>query len=261
MFPIPEQFSTAATLQLEAQLKILNTLAGKAIENAEKIIALHIDTGKAALEQTSATTRQLLDITDPRDLLSFSASQAQPNIDSVLAYSRRLFGIASGTQTELIKSAKARLSAVPASPPPRAGAAPLAAPTSAVAEPSVAQAAAEAITSQVEGGTAAQPAQKPVVIAQAAPIALAQPEVEVEVELESLSAATAEALLPATKPLTVPAGAVAAPAKEAALAAHTPPHHAKAGKPSKAATMGTNPAVFGQAKPLDMSGSKGRSKK
>ncbi|WP_175445691.1 TIGR01841 family phasin, partial [Janthinobacterium sp. HH103] len=112
MFPLPEQFSSAAKSQLESQLQIFSLLTSKVFESAEKIIALNLNAGKAAISQTAETAQHLLVTQDPRDFFSYSTSQAQPSIESVLAYSRQLFGIASGTQAELLASAKARLDAV-----------------------------------------------------------------------------------------------------------------------------------------------------
>jgi len=141
MFPIPEQFSSAAKSQLENQLQIFSALTSKVFESAEKIIALNLNAGKAALSHTAETAQQLLTTQDPRDFLSYSTSQAQPNIESVLAYSRQLFGIASSTQAELLASAKARLEATaPAATPP------VAQPALSIVAPVVQPAAAPAIT-------------------------------------------------------------------------------------------------------------------
>ena len=49
MFPLPEQISSAAKSQLESQLQIFSTLTSKVFESAEKIIALNLNAGKAAL--------------------------------------------------------------------------------------------------------------------------------------------------------------------------------------------------------------------
>ncbi|HAT30447.1 MAG TPA: hypothetical protein DCW29_06195, partial [Janthinobacterium sp.] len=111
MFPIPEQFSTAAKAQLEAQLKILNTLTGQAFKGAEQLIALNIHTGKAALENGAASAKQLFALKDPAELFKFGRSQAQPSLEHLLAYSRELFGIASGAQTELMRAARTEQSA------------------------------------------------------------------------------------------------------------------------------------------------------
>lgn len=112
MFPLPQQVSDAAKTQWETQLDIFHTLTNKVFDSTDKIIALHLDTGKAALAKTTETAQHLLATQNARDFLSYSTSQAQPAIESILAYSRQLFGIASSTQAELLAAAKAKLDAV-----------------------------------------------------------------------------------------------------------------------------------------------------
>lgn len=118
MFPLSQQLSDAAKSQWETQLDIFHTLSNKVFDSTDKIIALHLDTGKAALAKTTETAQHLLATPDPREFLNYSTSQAQPAIESILAYSRQLFGIASSTQAELLAAAKARLDAgTPAAAP------------------------------------------------------------------------------------------------------------------------------------------------
>lgn len=109
MFPLPEQLSSAAKSQWETQLQLFSTLSQQAFDGAEKIIALNLDASKAAIARTADTAQHLLAAHDAREFLSYSTSQAQPGIESVLAYSRQLFGIASSTQAQLLEAAKTRL--------------------------------------------------------------------------------------------------------------------------------------------------------
>lgn len=168
MFPLPQQLSDAAKSQWESQLDIFHTLSSKVFDSTDRIIALNLDTGKAALAKTTETAQLLLATQDPRDFLSYSTSQAQPAIESILAYSRQLFGIASSTQAELLAAAKARLDA----------AAPAAAP---VAQPASAPVQVEAI-----------------VDVPAAPAAAAAP--EPEPEPEPAAPAAAATLAPVAEP-------------------------------------------------------------
>ena len=118
MFPLPEQLSSAAKSQWETQLQLFSTLSQQAFDGAEKIIALNLDASKAAIARTADTAQHLLAAHDAREFLSYSTSQAQPGIESVLTYSRQLFGIASSTQAQLLEAAKTRLAtASPASAP------------------------------------------------------------------------------------------------------------------------------------------------
>lgn len=109
MFALPEQLSSAAKSQWETQLQLFSTLSQQAFDGAEKIIALNLDASKAAIARTADTAQHLLAAHDAREFLSYSTSQAQPGIESVLAYSRQLFGIASSTQAQLLEAAKTRL--------------------------------------------------------------------------------------------------------------------------------------------------------
>lgn len=150
MSSITEQFSAATKTQLEAQFHLLNTLASTAVDSAEKVIALNINTTKASVEKSSAAAKQLLAIKDPKEFFSLSA--AQPGgFDALLAYGRELYSIASTAQNALVNSAKSTLkqantlaagnaaTVVKAAPPALAAAV-----STAANEPAVADAIAEA---------------------------------------------------------------------------------------------------------------------
>jgi phasin family protein len=102
MFPIPEQFSTATKATLESQFSVLSSFAGKAFEGVEKLVELNLSTAKAALEESAATSRQLLGAKDAQEFLALSVAQAQPSAEKAATYSRSLAAIASGTQADLI---------------------------------------------------------------------------------------------------------------------------------------------------------------
>jgi phasin family protein len=95
MNSIPEQFSEAREAQLDAQFNFFRAYTDKAFDNAEKIIALNFDVSRDSLERSSALVRQMIAAKDPRDLFTLGA-QTQSQLDSMLAYSRRLFSIAAG---------------------------------------------------------------------------------------------------------------------------------------------------------------------
>jgi len=106
MFSIPEQFSTVAKANFEAQLSILTALTSKAFESVEKVVDLNINVAKASLEDSAIATRQLLSAKDPQEFFSLSAAQAQPTAAKAIAYGRHLAGIASSAQAELTRAAE-----------------------------------------------------------------------------------------------------------------------------------------------------------
>jgi phasin family protein len=63
-------------------------------------MALHFDATRSTLEQSSALLRQVAAARDPRDFFAL-ASQTQAQIDSVLAYQRKLFGVATSLTSAL----------------------------------------------------------------------------------------------------------------------------------------------------------------
>ena len=84
MFAFPEQFSNATKANLESQFALISALTSKTFEGVEKLVELNINTAKAALENSSATARQLLAAKDAQEFFSVSASQAPPNAEKAL---------------------------------------------------------------------------------------------------------------------------------------------------------------------------------
>lgn len=109
MFTLPEQFSTAAKANLEAQLSLLTSLTSKAFESVEKVVDLNLNVAKASLEDSSIAARQLLTAKDPQEFFSLSAAQAQPTAAKAIAYGRHLAGIATSAQAEFTRAAEEQI--------------------------------------------------------------------------------------------------------------------------------------------------------
>ncbi|MYM68593.1 TIGR01841 family phasin [Pseudoduganella sp. FT55W] len=109
MFSIPEQFSNATKANFEAQFAIFSTLTNKAFEGVEKFVDLNLTAAKASLEETSATTKQLLAAKDPQEFFSLATAQAQPSAEKTIAYGRHLATIASSTGAEFSKAAETQI--------------------------------------------------------------------------------------------------------------------------------------------------------
>ena len=109
MFSIPEQFSSATKSNLEAQFALFSSLTGKAFESIEKIVELNLTAAKATLEESTATTKQLLAAKDPQEFFSLTAAQAQPTAEKAIAYGRHLAAITSGAQAEFSKAAESQI--------------------------------------------------------------------------------------------------------------------------------------------------------
>lgn len=109
MFPIPEQFSVATKANFDTQLALITALTNKAFESMEKFVDLNMNVVKASLEESSATTKQLLAAKDPQEFFSLTAAKAQPNAEKAIAYGRHLASIATATQAEFTKAAEAQI--------------------------------------------------------------------------------------------------------------------------------------------------------
>lgn len=203
MSSITEQFSAAGKAQLTAQLNLLNALASQAVHNAEQVIALNLNAGKASLTQSAEAARHLFDSKDPRSLFTGHNASLEP----LLAYSRQLFSIVSNAQSELMKSAKEHLSA--ASEPAKA------APVLTIAAPAVPVAAAPVAAAPAPEPVPA-PAAEPAPVVEAKPVAKEEPKPEVKAEVKADSKPEAETKAAPAKPAAKPA-AKAATLKQADL--------------------------------------------
>jgi hypothetical protein len=96
MTSFSEQLSAVRKSQWEAQLDVFRALSQRALDSAEQLIALNMKTSRASVEQATGTFKQLLEITNPRDLIAIGSS-AQGQWQQLFSYGRELLGIAAGT--------------------------------------------------------------------------------------------------------------------------------------------------------------------
>ena len=78
-------------------------------EGFEKLIDLNLKVVKATLDEVSQKSQQATDLKDAQDVSSFISASAQPSADKALAYSKHLYDIFAGVQTELSKLAEAQI--------------------------------------------------------------------------------------------------------------------------------------------------------
>lgn len=112
MFPIQDQISVATKSNLEANLALYTSLTNKALESVEKLINLNITAVRASMEESSATTRQILAAKDPQEVISLLTAQTKPNYEKAIAYGSHLANIASSTQAEFTKAAETQIAQV-----------------------------------------------------------------------------------------------------------------------------------------------------
>ncbi len=109
MFTSPEQFSAATKANFEAQLALITSFTNKAFATVEQFVDLNMTVAKTSIEESSASTKQLLSAKDPQEFISLAAAQAQPAAEKVVAYGRHVASIATSTQAEFTKAAETQL--------------------------------------------------------------------------------------------------------------------------------------------------------
>lgn len=143
MTSLPEQFQAARQSQLDKQFQLLRQLGDGALDRTSRLLALNLDVSRAAVEHSSSTMRQLLDVRDPRDLLNIGA-QTQRQLRTMFDYSREVFSIATGLRGFGLQTYQ-----VEATAPAPALAAPAAAETAPLKEAEIVADATEAVSASV----------------------------------------------------------------------------------------------------------------
>jgi phasin family protein len=113
MTSLSEQLSAVRKSQWEAQLDVFRALSQRALDSAEQLIALNMKTSRASVEQAAGTFKQLLEATNPRDLIAVG-STAQGQWQQFFSYGRELLGIAAGTHERCWSTQPTPLQLVPA---------------------------------------------------------------------------------------------------------------------------------------------------
>ena len=106
MYRVSEQLSNANKDSVETFV----TLANATFAGFERLAALNLNTARSLLEDGAIATRALLAAKDPQALISLQASLAQPGSEATTAYTRRVYEIASETQSALSKVVEAKVS-------------------------------------------------------------------------------------------------------------------------------------------------------
>lgn len=78
-------------------------------EGFEKLIDLNLKVVKATLDEVSQKSQQAADLKDAQEVSSFISASAQPSADKALAYSKHVYDIFAGVQSELSKLAEAQI--------------------------------------------------------------------------------------------------------------------------------------------------------
>jgi phasin family protein len=95
----------------KANVETLFGLTAKAFEGVEKMVELNLSAAKAALGESATNAQAALSVKDAQELLALQANLFQPLAEKTAAYSRHLYDIASGTNSEFTKAFEAQTAA------------------------------------------------------------------------------------------------------------------------------------------------------
>lgn len=105
MNAIPQQF-------FDRQLTALNTLAATQatlFSGFEKLVDLNMKVVKATLDEVVQTSQQAVGVKDPQEAAAFATSLVQPGAEKAMAYSKHVYDIVTGVQSELAKLAETHI--------------------------------------------------------------------------------------------------------------------------------------------------------
>jgi len=80
------------------------------LASAEQLINLNLETARTSLERQAQTTRELLSVSDPQQLVAMREKLAQQGMQQSAAYASSIYEIVSQTQTHLSKLTQDQLS-------------------------------------------------------------------------------------------------------------------------------------------------------
>ncbi|MDR2637281.1 MAG: phasin family protein [Zoogloeaceae bacterium] len=102
-FPSSEQFAVANKAVVDSLL----SLASTALDSAERVAALNLNTARSVLEDSVSNTKALLNVKDPQEALSLQASLAQPSVEKAVAYTRSIYEISDQAKENIARQVSA----------------------------------------------------------------------------------------------------------------------------------------------------------
>lgn len=104
MYSTPEQIAAGNKAGVEAMLALANTQFAA----FERLSTLNFNAAKAAFEESVGHAKALLGAKDVQEVVNLSAAAAQPALEKAVAYSHRIYEVASKTQGEVAKLVEAQ---------------------------------------------------------------------------------------------------------------------------------------------------------
>jgi len=85
----------------KASLDKFLAIQGTFFDGFEKLIDLNLKVIKASLEEVAQKSQEAIEVKDVQEALAFTSGLVQPSAEKALAYSKHVYDIVSGVQTDL----------------------------------------------------------------------------------------------------------------------------------------------------------------
>lgn len=102
MSAIPQQVLASQKASLDKLIAVQGTFFG----GFEKLVDLNLKVLKATFDEVAQKSQEAIGVKDPQEALAFASGLSQPSAEKAVAYSKHVYDIVSGVQTDLSKLAE-----------------------------------------------------------------------------------------------------------------------------------------------------------
>ena len=99
VYQTPETLIALNKANIEAALRF----AGVALQGAERLIDLQLNTAKTALNESFESAKALASVRDFEQLAALKDTLVQPSVEKATAYAKQVYDVATATQSDLGK--------------------------------------------------------------------------------------------------------------------------------------------------------------
>lgn len=110
MYPFTNPTTPATKTHMEAQLSFFNDMSKSLFNSVQQMAELNIQLAHSVLEESVATSKEILTAQKPGELLNVAAAHAQPASEKFRAYQQHVSRIAADVQVDLAKVSEEHVS-------------------------------------------------------------------------------------------------------------------------------------------------------
>jgi len=105
MNQMPKELLESQKLTLESMMAVQGTV----FSGFEKLVDLNLKVMKATMDEASQKTQEAMGVKDAQEAVAMTSGMAQPSTEKAVAYSKHVYDIVSGVQSDLSKLAEGKV--------------------------------------------------------------------------------------------------------------------------------------------------------